>query len=858
MGCTARASYSYRKDPQIKDNFLPPTFQSGSEIITIKPMNKAKIIRSQNDSLKTDFLSDKILEKPLLHKDIDFILQVLEKHFLFKNLDSNIKSQTILSMKFFKLAPNEAIFNQGESGCYLFIVARGEVDIKVNNKSVGKILKGGIIGEIAVMHNITRTGSAYAINNVELWGLERDLFKKALRTIALKLYHENKFLLEKCELFGNLDSKIRSKILEVLITQNFENEVIVREGEPGENVFIVKKGNVRLSLDGQYVKEITEGGYFGEQSLLNDNTRTATITAVDKVTLLSVGHRELQAIFGYEYMKFTYQNSIKISIEHDQFLSCLTETQRLLVLNSTGNRKFKDREIILKKKGIIKKITFIIKGKVLKNSEELDRYACIGSSILTDINVFDEDYIACGVVECAEISKVKIEEVLGGSFSQVARENKLIRILSGIPLLSSLNENLLRKIAKSIPVQKYEDDEVICREGTSANEMFLIHKGEVVISINGHYVRTLIKGSYFGERVLLMNEPRSAMAVSKGQCEVFVLTREIFDSVIDLHIKNQLLYRMNLQDFSIELKDLSVIRTIGKGMFGTVFLVAHRHTKFLYALKTISQKTIKCLKIKKNILKSQEVLLQTDCPLIMKLIKTLSDDDRVYYLMEYAQGVTLFKVMKDIKPFAYSQVMFFMANMLLILKHLHCRDLVHRDLKPENIIVDTQGYLKLVDFDTACKLKDRAYTLAGTPHYLAPEMLKGQGYGIAVDYWSLGVILYEMVYDCMPFGEYSDEPLEIYNQILEGHPKFRNKHKSYEKLIKMLLEPKPGLRADYLKLMECEYFVDTKWDLLLFKKTIPDYIPIITNDNEKLDNLVRFSYKKIIEEEEKKLEEAKN
>lgn len=858
MGCTAKASYSYRKTPQIQEKGLPTTMQSGSEIITIKTTTNGTTIKSQREQLGNDAPTAKVIEKALLPKDIDFILLVLHKHFLFRNLDYEIKSQTIRSMKYFKLKPKEVIFKQGDFGRYLFILVKGEVDIQVNDLSVKKVEKGGMLGEIAIMHNATRTASAYAINNVELWGLERDLFKKALKTLALKQYHENKLLLERCELFSYLDPLIRNKLLEVLATQVFTNSIIIREGEPGDNVYIVKSGRVKLSIDGEYVKDLGEGGYFGEQSLLNESIRTATVTAIDTAVLICLGHFDLERVLGSTYLKIIYQNCERISIERDQFLSRLTRYQAQQLINAAELHKYKDKEVIIKKNKSVKKVSFILKGKVLKDNLELDKYSCLGSSIMADIDSFDTDFIASGPVECAEISKSKIEELLKGNFAQITHQNNLIQILSNLPLLSSLNEDILRDISKSTRAQKFEDGEIICSQGTCGTELYLIHIGEVDIIIDGNYVRTLIKGSYFGERALLFSEPRSATVISKGQSQIFILTREVFDSVVDSHIREQMLSRIYLQDYSVKLKDLSIIKTIGKGMFGSVFLAVHRVNKFLYAIKTITRNDIKRLKIKKNIRQSQEVLLQIDCPLIMKLIKTLSDKERVYFLLEYVSGVTLYHVIQEIRPFPHTQLMFYTANIILILKHLHSRDLAHRDLKPENIIVDKQGYLKLVDFDTACKIKDRAYTIAGTPHYMAPEMLKGYGYGVSVDYWSLGVILYEMIYDFLPFGEYTDEPLEIYQSILDCQVEYRNKHKNYQKLIQMLLEPNPGLRADYTKLMSCEYFIDLKWDSILHKKIVPGYIPSLSKVSEKTDNLSEFSVKLIEEEERLRIKEINN
>jgi cGMP-dependent protein kinase len=111
---------------------------------------------------------------------------------------------------------------------------------------------------------------------------------------------------------------------------------------------------------------------------------------------------------------------------------------------------------------------------------------------------------------------------------------------------------------------------------------------------------------------------------------------------------------------------------------------------------------------------------------------------------------------------------FFMACAVSALEHLYERQIVHRDLKPENFMVDENGYLKLIDFGTAKICEKRTYTILGTPHYMAPEVLLGKGYNFTADLWSLGIIMYELLAGGVPFAEDLDDPYEVYQSILTG------------------------------------------------------------------------------------------
>ena len=511
---------------------------------------------------------------------------------------------------------------------------------------------------------------------------------------------------------------------------------------------------------------------------------------------------------------------------------------------------YKDNKYILKKGKSLTKIIITITGSVLRDGAEIEKYKCFGSEIMMDINNSESNYIANGLVECAEISKHTIEALLNGTYNEIVLENEFIKVLNAIPILSGINEDLLRKISKSSKLQKYEDNEIIFNQDTYGNEFYIVHSGEVEIIIDGKYARTMIKDSYFGEKSFIQNEPRTATAISKGSSSLFVLTREVFESIIGNDTHNQIITRMHLQDDSIELEDLSIIKPIGKGMFGNVFLVIHKTTRILYALKTILFSEIKRLNIKKNIKKSENVLLQIESPLIMKLIKTLTDNERMYFVLEYIPGITLLKSTQRCRPNS-SQIIFFISNIILMFKHLHSRNIVYRDLKPENIMIDSKGYLKLIDFDTASIVKDRCYTVAGTPHYMAPEMIRGDGYHLSVDYWSLGVLFYELLYDYLPFGQEYDDPLEVYHAILTDNIVYRSKFNMYQKILESLMERNPGHRTDYKKLMEDELFSSVQWDSIFLKKYIPSFIPKIIE--ETYDNLDNFNTNLIIKEEQERM-----
>ena len=126
-------------------------------------------------------------------------------------------------------------------------------------------------------------------------------------------------------------------------------------------------------------------------------------------------------------------------------------------------------------------------------------------------------------------------------------------------------------------------------------------------------------------------------------------------------------------------------------------------------------------------------MLQIDHPFIMKLIKTSKDEKRIYFLTEHVRGTDLFDVLREMGLLSNEDSMLYIASLIEVLEYLHERDIIYRDLKPENIMIDYEGYLKLIDFGTAKILSGRTFTVVGTPHYMAPEIIIGKGYGSPAD-----------------------------------------------------------------------------------------------------------------------------
>lgn len=182
----------------------------------------------------------------------------------------------------------------------------------------------------------------------------------------------------------------------------------------------------------------------------------------------------------------------------------------------------------------------------------------------------------------------------------------------------------------------------------------------------------------------------------------------------------------------------------------------------------------------------KNILQKVDFPFIVNLLGYCQDDKCVYLILEYISGGDFFGHLRSREKLDESTARFYAAQVLLSFEYLHSMDIIYRDLKPENLLLDEKGNLKIADFGFAKKIEHRTFTLCGTPDYLAPEIILAKGHGKAVDWWTLGVLIYEMLAGIAPFAD--DDASAIYQKILEGKLTFpRHFSRSAKDLIRKLL-----------------------------------------------------------------------
>jgi serine/threonine protein kinase len=288
---------------------------------------------------------------------------------------------------------------------------------------------------------------------------------------------------------------------------------------------------------------------------------------------------------------------------------------------------------------------------------------------------------------------------------------------------------------------------------------------------------------------------------------------------------------------SIDVAAFDIKRTLGTGSFGRVVLAQHRQTGAFFALKKLKKaEVIRLKQVEHTNNERKRLKAARNHPFLVQMFGTAQDQAHLYILLEYVGGGELFSLLRKVKTLPVFVAQFYSAQVVLAFEHLHAQNIIYRDLKPENILIAQDGNIKLVDFGFAKIVSDQTWTLCGTPDYLAPEIIMGRGYGQAVDYYALGVLIYEMLAGFPPF--YHENHLKLYDNIVNTEARFPPGFDPVAKdLVERLIEKNPAKRLGALhygirEIKAHPWFGEVNWERLFECQIRAPYRPKLANEGD--------------------------
>lgn len=714
---------------------------------------------------------------------------------------------------------NQIIFSQGDIGHGFYIVISGEVEVSVDNNPIATLHAGDYFGEQALISNNNRAATCKALTNItRLFYLSRDQFislfghnklnitfvKRAAisaesgqninqQTGAVKLtapinanYNKTQEQIKLIYnamstniLFMNIDHEHKDLLIQQMYQTTYkQGQNAIIQGDYGDNLYIVETGLFDVIVNNKKVASRGVGSCFGELALMYNAKRAATVTAVrDSIVFVIDRFTFRRIVTNMSERKYiTYINFLK----KVELLNSLAEYERKKIAEALDELSYNNNHVIFKQNDIADAMYIVYSGSVKIVKKTVDHN--------------DKKQKIEEIVQICNVGQVFGERALHTNETRAAtaitqQDNTILLRLDRaafVLLLGPLDELLKQRVVE------YKQDDIRRQTNRQDTQRHIQQQQD---SNNN-----------------ILKKPTTTTTLQSQKSTTYVLPKK--DS-------------------------LQLIGTLGKGSFGFVQLVQDPMTKITYALKAVNKSQIVQTGQQHHVISEKQSMMLFDHPFLIKLYGTYKDTNRLYFLLQPVLGGELFTVLRQRTLFDESTARFYAAQIVCAFDYMHnTHDIIYRDLKPENILLDNDGYIKITDFGFAKHVDNgsRTWTLCGTPDYLSPEIVSGRGHGRAVDWWTLGIFIYEMLASYPPF--YDDDQMKTYSKIMNGQISYPH-HFSHQaidlisKLLQQRVSQRLGMLANGVNdIKQHPWFKSINFNDLLNKKIPAPILPKIKHNTD--------------------------
>jgi len=664
-----------------------------------------------------------------------------------------------------------------------------------------------------------------------------------------KEYQAKMDFLNKVPLMKRLPKDQHPLLADAITIQEFaKGAAIIKQGDAGDEFFVIRQGEatVHVKDDSGATKQVgtlKAGDYFGENALLRDEVRMATIQAETALSCFKLTRAKFQDLGLNDKLQFanrravggggggpeteqkTKPPSLKTDADFKLISGAIRGNENLQTITTLDDARVQSFIDVMWKEEVAAGTDIIKEGDL-----NADYFYVVQDGSFDIFVAKEEEGPGADNFQAKGESKVVSTVSKGGSFGELAllyfvpraatvkaKENSVVWVidrqnfknilmkvsddkikeymqyLDGVSNLQALLQDEKKEVATALVEMHFTKDELIVQQGELGNTFYILYDGHVSIIKDGKEVTKLSASSshgttqYFGEGALLTDETRGAtVQVASETAKTLVLDRDAFNLLLGplkdiIERSRQSVIRTSLtkkgpcmpdgagdkpREKTVR-KDLQRIGLLGCGGFGTVELYEHKTTNDTYAMKGISKGYIVKTGMQESVMNEKNILLMTNSDFVIKLWETFNGSQTLYFLLEPALGGELYATYNR-KGFHGSErhAKYYIAGTVYAFEHLHERRIIYRDLKPENLLLTEKGHIKLTDMGLAKFVIGKTYTTCGTPDYFAPELIASLGHTNAVDWWTLGVLTFELMSGHPPFE--SAYPMQIYSKVTKG------------------------------------------------------------------------------------------
>lgn len=559
----------------------------------------------------------------------------------------------------------------------------------------------------------------------------------------------------------------------------------------------------------------------------------------------------------YKYI-FSDEKFIKDAICKNEFLSKVITGRRLQeVVDAMYFKEIKAKEKIIKEgtRGGHMYVAAAGEFEVTKKGKGV-------VNIMKPGDVFGELAILYNAKRFASVKSItpsKVWVIDGTVYQQLVKKNndeeqeEIVSFLQNVPILNEAGLDVLKTVAGLLKPEFFETGTTIVKEGDKGDKFYIITAGSVTVTTESNgFMSQLHKGNCFGEKALLEPVTRQATITADDPgTDCLTLTQKHFvdnfgriEDISKITMISQPQIPISdvkniVNEYShLDLSEFKILKTLGVGGFGRVEFIQHKKDPSLtFALKLLKKYEMVQQEQQFHVINEMQIQMTCNSPFIIRLYKTFKDNKYIYFLMEVCLGGDLWSLLQrqPNKNFTEKGARFIAGCVLEALAYLHNQGFVYRDLKPENLLIDNNGYIKMTDFGFAKSLTSgvKSGTFAGTPEYLAPEIILNRGHDKAVDLWAYGIFIYELLNGRTPFRSNDPSYMKTYNNILSGLDivifPAHNSQKA-KSLITKLLKKAPSERLGIEDIRAHKWYAEFDWEKLRACKITSPFRPKLSSN----------------------------
>lgn len=724
-------------------------------------------------------------------------LKFLARVKLFKRLPSEQKpllAQCCVEVAF---QAGEVIISQGEEGHEFFVIRAGEACVTIDAARVATLKSGDYFGERALLHNEPRNATIVAETCLAALKITRDKFR------SLDLHRRL--------VFPN-----RKAIAQVSVAAASARAASPASGTPHAVRFGEGGAAQKTAAETKLIEAAIRGNPNLESLVGMDDGALSQLAKVAEKRAVATGEQVItEGSLDADCFYIVQEGSFDVVISPEE----------------GGEANWRD--------SVQGKIPPVVQG------------GCFGELALLYQAPRAATVVAREASVVWTISRHEFKRVLVATCNEEVVQ--AIKHLDRVQVLAPLSREQKQAVAKALDEMSFTRGEAIIEQGEVGDSFYIMTQGEVQVLKDGkeqaRLTSTATCPQTFGERALLNDEPRAAtVVVVSHSAKALVLDRASFNMLLGPleeirklggGVPSPVAPQPDAGSDTIRLADLSTIGLLGCGGFGVVELVEHKQDHRTFALKALSKGHVVRLGMQRKVVEEKEIQRICESPFIIRLYETFNESQRLLFLLELAQGGDLYgtytrKGLHGSEPHAR----FYSAGVVCAFEHLHKNHIIYRDLKPENVLLTEQGHLKLADLGLAKVLVGKTFTTCGTPDYFAPEVIASKGYSFGVDWWAVGVFVFELLAGHAPFE--APAPLEIFRKVTAGINKVAfPKHikADAEDLVKALCRKEasqrlPMKKGGVLNLKRHGWFKGFDWHAYERSEAIPPYIPRVNGGRD--------------------------